>query len=395
MSYFDDVDSNTTHSPKNYNSFPSSSRIWASNTTGTASNPGTPYKSTTAKNTDGDDILNLPSINFAYDDNFLNDTEHSSSPSPSTLSSGFSRGLSYNSTGRNDNYGISINNSDSLPSSSSLRNMASASTAQRQPSSLLAAANTAQMQYNSQSQYSSQSKYHRSSFDERDSKLNYHRDPNSVSNVAPSPLSLPSKSALPGKSNSFHQGHNMGMQPPMQEMQQSSQQHMMHSSSSHGQRPRTSEYEQDLPGQMQNMRMESNRHGPRMNMPPQQSSYNMPPQMPMDPLESLLGPFPCVRLRNLPYDANIEDVLLFFQGLIVTDIVLLPPPVYSGQHQVQTSEAFVLFSNPADWSMAFQRNRQPMRHGSCVEVFQGKRNDYYGAVSSVSFFLISQCKLFP
>lgn len=104
----------------------------------------------------------------------------------------------------------------------------------------------------------------------------------------------------------------------------------------------------------------------------------------MDPLENLLGPFPCVRLRNMPYDANIEDVLLFFQGLMILDVVILPPPVYSGQHQVRTAEAFVLFANPSDFQMAFQRNRQLMRHeGAPVDIFQGKRHDYYAAVSSV------------
>lgn len=105
----------------------------------------------------------------------------------------------------------------------------------------------------------------------------------------------------------------------------------------------------------------------------------------MDPMENLLGPFPCVRLRNMPYDANIEDVLLFFQGLMILDVVILPPPVYSGQHQVRYSEAFVLFANPSDFQMAFQRNRQFMRHeGAPVDIFQGKRHDYYAAVSSVS-----------
>eukprot|EP00979_Chaetoceros_neogracilis_P003440 scaffold592_cov272-Chaetoceros_neogracile.AAC.51 len=105
----------------------------------------------------------------------------------------------------------------------------------------------------------------------------------------------------------------------------------------------------------------------------------------MDPLENLLGPFLSVRLRNLPYDANIEDVLLFFQGLVMLDVIILPPPIFHGHHhhQVQSSEAFVLFGNPADFQMAFQRHGHQMRHGgSYVDVFQGKRNDYYAAVSS-------------
>ena len=108
----------------------------------------------------------------------------------------------------------------------------------------------------------------------------------------------------------------------------------------------------------------------------------------MDPLETVLGPFPCVRMRGLPYDANLEDVLMFFQHLVVLDVVILPSPnanPYANPHvqHPQTGEAFVVFANPMDFQMALQRNRQSMRHGSYIDVFQGKRSDYYAAVSSV------------
>lgn len=63
-----------------------------------------------------------------------------------------------------------------------------------------------------------------------------------------------------------------------------------------------------------------------------------------DPLESILGPFPCVRLRNLPHEATLEDVLLFFQGLVVLDVILQG-----------NGEAFVIFANPMDYQMALQR----------------------------------------
>ena len=54
----------------------------------------------------------------------------------------------------------------------------------------------------------------------------------------------------------------------------------------------------------------------------------LPPGIPgiggsTDPLEAVLGPFPCVRLRNLPYDPTLEDILVFFQGLVLIDVVLV------------------------------------------------------------------------
>lgn len=75
----------------------------------------------------------------------------------------------------------------------------------------------------------------------------------------------------------------------------------------------------------------------------------LPPGIPglggsTDPLEAVLGPFPCSRLGNLPYDATLEDVLIFFHGLVVIDVVF-----------VSGGEAFVLFANPMDFQMSLQR----------------------------------------
>lgn len=64
----------------------------------------------------------------------------------------------------------------------------------------------------------------------------------------------------------------------------------------------------------------------------------------LDPLEAVLGPFPCARLQNLPYDTSVEDIILLFQGLVVIDVLL-----------VQQGEAFVVFANPMDFHMALQR----------------------------------------
>lgn len=75
----------------------------------------------------------------------------------------------------------------------------------------------------------------------------------------------------------------------------------------------------------------------------------LPPGIPglggsTDPLEAVLGPFPCVRLQNLPYDVTLEDILLLFQGLVVIDVIL-----------VGHGEAFVIFANPMDFQMGLQR----------------------------------------
>jgi len=69
----------------------------------------------------------------------------------------------------------------------------------------------------------------------------------------------------------------------------------------------------------------------------------------MDPLENILGPFPVVKLRGLPFEAALEDVLVFFQGLLILDVILRS---YNGRG---TGEAFVVFGNPVDFQMALQR----------------------------------------
>lgn len=121
-------------------------------------------------------------------------------------------------------------------------------------------------------------------------------------------------------------------------------------------------------------------------MQPGQMEMQAPPMPAMqvpgsgDPLETVLGPFPCVRMRGLPYDASLEDVLVFFHGLVVLDVVVVP---HSYTPQGAGGEAFVIFSNPMDFQAALGRNRQNMGHHRFVEIFPGKRADYYAAVSSV------------
>ena len=73
----------------------------------------------------------------------------------------------------------------------------------------------------------------------------------------------------------------------------------------------------------------------------------------MDPLEALLGSFPCARVRGIPYEATPEDVLVFFQGLVVIDVVLVSSP--HPEEEVELGEAFVVFANPMDFQMGLQR----------------------------------------
>jgi len=94
-----------------------------------------------------------------------------------------------------------------------------------------------------------------------------------------------------------------------------------------------------------------------------------------DPLEAVLGLFPCARLRGLPVDASLEDVLVFFQGLVVLDVVVVGDSYGQGY-----GEAFVVFANPMDFQMALQRDRQSLGRLN-IEVFQGKRADYYAAIA--------------
>jgi len=119
---------------------------------------------------------------------------------------------------------------------------------------------------------------------------------------------------------------------------------------------------------------ESMHHGNMEHQPPHPGMQVVGPMG--DPLEQVLGPFPCVRLHGLPIDSNLEDVLVFFQGLVVLDVVVVHDSYGQGP-----GEAFVVFANPMDFQMALQRNRSPMGH-NYIAVYQGKRVDYYAAIAS-------------
>lgn len=108
--------------------------------------------------------------------------------------------------------------------------------------------------------------------------------------------------------------------------------------------------------------------------PPVQPGMPIPTAMmpmPFDMLEEALGPFPCVRLRGLPYQASFEDVLRFCQGLTIIDIVMV---VHNDGRQ--TGEALVVFSNHMDFNMALSRDKQNLGR-RYIEVFPAKRVEYY------------------
>eukprot|EP00545_Synedropsis_sp_CCMP1620_P011770 CAMPEP_0119030466 /NCGR_PEP_ID=MMETSP1176-20130426/41043_1 /TAXON_ID=265551 /ORGANISM="Synedropsis recta cf, Strain CCMP1620" /LENGTH=353 /DNA_ID=CAMNT_0006986837 /DNA_START=624 /DNA_END=1685 /DNA_ORIENTATION=+ len=86
--------------------------------------------------------------------------------------------------------------------------------------------------------------------------------------------------------------------------------------------------------------------------------------------EVLLGPFPCVKVSNLPHEVTMEDILILFQGFVVIDVLLF-----------RSNEAFVVFANAMDFQMAMQRDRQTMG-GRIIEVTPSQRFEYYAAIAS-------------
>ncbi|KAG1347628.1 heterogeneous nuclear ribonucleoprotein F [Cocos nucifera] len=85
-------------------------------------------------------------------------------------------------------------------------------------------------------------------------------------------------------------------------------------------------------------------------------------------------PFPVVRLRGLPFDCSEADVIDFFHGLDILDILF----VHKGGRF--SGEAFCVLAYPLQVDFAIQRNRQNMGR-RYIEVFRSKRQEYYSAVA--------------
>ena len=100
-------------------------------------------------------------------------------------------------------------------------------------------------------------------------------------------------------------------------------------------------------------------------------------------LDWMLGQFPCVRMRGIPYEAKMADVLAFFregaesQGLAPPAIVDVVMPISPDGRA--TGDACVLFSNIMDTQAALGRDRQLMGR-RYIEVFQATRDCYYKTV---------------
>ncbi|CAN0475029.1 unnamed protein product, partial [Scytosiphon promiscuus] len=74
---------------------------------------------------------------------------------------------------------------------------------------------------------------------------------------------------------------------------------------------------------------------------------------------------PCVRLRGLPFEATVDDVLRFFSGLVPLDVVMVTRADGRG-----AGEAIVVLTNVMEMQMALSRDKQHMGR-RCGAVVRG------------------------
>lgn len=85
--------------------------------------------------------------------------------------------------------------------------------------------------------------------------------------------------------------------------------------------------------------------------------------------------FPVVRLRGLPFNCSDMDIIKFFAGLDIVDVLLVNKKGrFSG-------EAFVVFATQIQVQYALRRDRQNMGR-RYVEVFRCRKDEYYNAVAA-------------
>ncbi|KAL9267879.1 Heterogeneous nuclear ribonucleoprotein F-like protein [Drosera capensis] len=85
--------------------------------------------------------------------------------------------------------------------------------------------------------------------------------------------------------------------------------------------------------------------------------------------------FPVVRLRGLPFNCTDMDILKFFVGFDIVDVLLVNR---SGRF---SGDAFVVFASTVQADLALQRNRHSMGP-RYVEVFRCGKEEYYHAVAA-------------
>ncbi|KAK6138403.1 hypothetical protein DH2020_027877 [Rehmannia glutinosa] len=105
--------------------------------------------------------------------------------------------------------------------------------------------------------------------------------------------------------------------------------------------------------------------------------YDAPPPPP--PAYSYIPPpFPVVRLRGLPFDCAEAEIVDFFHGLDVIDVLF----VHKGGKF--TGEAYCVLGYPLQVDFALQRNRQNIGR-RYVEVFRSRKDEYYKAIAHEAF----------
>ncbi|KAL9267866.1 Epithelial splicing regulatory protein 2-like protein [Drosera capensis] len=88
-----------------------------------------------------------------------------------------------------------------------------------------------------------------------------------------------------------------------------------------------------------------------------------------------LSGLPIARLRGLPFNSTDMDILKFFVGFDIVDVLLVNR---SGRF---SGDAFVVFASTVQADMALQRNTQNMGP-RYVEVFRCGKEEYYHAVAA-------------
>ncbi|XP_057479392.1 uncharacterized protein LOC130766721 [Actinidia eriantha] len=99
--------------------------------------------------------------------------------------------------------------------------------------------------------------------------------------------------------------------------------------------------------------------------------YNPPPYSYI----SQIPPFPVVRLHGLPFDCSEVDIVEFFHGLDIVDILFVHK---NGKF---SGEAYCVLAYSIQVDFALQRNRQNIGR-RYVEVFRCKRQEYYKAIAN-------------